>query len=477
MDPRLAQRLADDANTFLDDAGLVAALAVAYGAEGTAVPPDLVALLTLPDARLLQWLVLEFDDRGLFDPGRAFRPGLDREARRSVNALALAPLFGPGARVPGRLPAVTGLADALTATDLPDTPTATGRSRFEGLAASLADEERQRSLERKLAALEHPVRQHLLQPAVVVRELGVRPGMEIVDIGAGGGHLSLPLATALAGTGHVWATDVDERMVELLQQRGRDQGLAALKPVSVQPGSDVFYRAHTFDLAVLCSVYEYLGAPDSFFHMLAPTLRSGTGRLAILQGHTAERWFPADFDAPFRHAVLKATAPHGPVWRRLQPSVHAALLALASTETVNASVQDALADDFTRMLDDAQLLADLGAFADPAGKRPDAWLAALGPDDWRLVQWIRGTFGEALIHAGTAPAGTLERRALRSVNWLALLPFFHESLPREVYPRGIYLTPAGIARRMARVGYRLERTVTALPAHDFLVFAPATPGR
>ena len=461
----LAQDLADDTNVLLDDAAFVASLSAACGADGTAVAPDLVALLSLPDARLLQWLVLQFDDRGLFDPGVRFPPGPNREARRTVNALVLSPLFGRA--VP--MPPVIDLSH--------DAAQTRGKSRFEGLAESLAEEERERPLDRKLEALEHPVRQRLLPPTVVVRELGVRPGMEIVDIGAGGGHLSLPMAAALAGQGQVWAVDVDPRMVELLEQRARDQGLATLTAVHLQPDDDPFYQGHTFDLAVLCSVYEYLGAPDAFFTMLASTLRPGSGRLAILQGHTAERWFPTDFGAPFRPSVLRATAPNGPVWTRLRTVTQTALLALAPTETADALLQGLLAKDFAPMLDDHRLVIDMLSAQGPAGEPAGTWLARLGPDDRQVLGGVARMLGRRQDMPWTTDRYLLDRAALRTVNWLALLPFFDESLPREVYPRGIYLTPKGIARRLARVGFRLERTVTALPAHDFLVFKVETPAR
>lgn len=361
-------------------------------------------------------------------------------------------------RAPRAAPRVAG---PMAAAELP--------TRFPGLPASLAAEEQARSLPRKLEALLHPVRQHQLPPAAILAELGVQPGMTIVDIGAGGGHLSFPLARAVTPTGRVYATDVDDRLVPLLQERAVREGVASLTAVLVGPDFDPFYRDKQFDLVIMCSVFEYLRSPSAFFRQLRPTVRAGSGRLAVLQGRTSATYFPTDFGASFRSADLLAEGPASPVGRR----VPAALLERHAAGGIDADGMAALADAFNRLLDDPRLLGDLTAFAAATSPGHRDLFAGHGFDDVAVVRWIYRHFDATGLW--DAPPATLsgpERNAVRTVNWLALLPRFRDGLPREIFARGIYLTPAGITRRLEAEGFRLVRSVTTLPAHDFLVFAP-----
>ena len=64
----LALQAADGLNAVVADAtGLVPAINARLGARGSGVAGALVGTLSLADARLLQWLVLQFDDAGVFD--------------------------------------------------------------------------------------------------------------------------------------------------------------------------------------------------------------------------------------------------------------------------------------------------------------------------------------------------------------------------------------------------------------------------
>jgi hypothetical protein len=278
--------------------------------------------------------------------------------------------------------------------------------------------------------------------------------------------MSLPLALAVTAQGHVLATDVDERLVPLLQDRARSEGLVQLEAVRVGDGLDPIYRGRTFDRIVMCSVIEYLAAPDAFLRGLQAHLRADSGRLAIVQGRTDPLYFAADFETSFRLERLVAEGPKAPLGRRLDPAIWHALAAHASAQPVGlplpATLTAPLAAAFNRWLADPQWTRDLAAGSPDGTLAP--LLAALGDDDRALAQWL-------LQHEGQVrglPA--VAERVTRTMNWTLLLPWFRDALPREIYPRGIYLTPEGIVRRMQALGYRLERRVTGLPGHDMLIF-------
>ena len=346
-------------------------------------------------------------------------------------------------------------------------------TRFPGLPPSLTAEEQARSLPLKLEALHHPLRQRQLPPDAILAELGVRPGLTIADIGAGGGHLSFPLARAVTPTGRVYATDVDDRLVPLLQERAVKEGVPSLIPVLVGPDFDPFYRDKQFDLVVMCAVFEYLRSPSDFFRQLLPTIRAGTGRLALLQGRTSAIYFPSDFGQSFRSDAVLAEGPESPLGRRLGLHALERHAQIGKGEAVDEALAATLTDGFNRLLVDPRLLAELAAFAEARNRNGRGLFAGHGVDDVAVVRWIHHHFDAVgLWDEPKADLAPHERNAVRTVNWMALLPYFRESLPREIFARGIYLTPQGIKRRLEAEGYRLVRSVTSLPAHDFLVFEP-----
>ncbi len=91
----LQEALGVDLARVLGDRTLVAELNDALAARGSGIAQALVARLAVADARLLQWLVLTYDDDGLLEPAG---PALDpRQTRvlRTIHRLILAPLLGP----------------------------------------------------------------------------------------------------------------------------------------------------------------------------------------------------------------------------------------------------------------------------------------------------------------------------------------------------------------------------------------------
>ncbi len=382
----------------------------------------------------------------------------------AVIGLVVGAVVGLATNVVRRTP--SPLPVRMKATDGTQRPT-----RHPGLPASLTEEEHARSLPAKLEALHHPVRQSQLPPEAILAELRLRPGMTVVDIGAGGGQLSFPMARAVTPTGRVYATDVDDRIVPLLQARAKREGVATLTPVLVGPDFDAFYRDKQFDLAVMCSSFEYLRSPSDFFRQLRPTIRAGTGRVAILQARTVATYFASDFGETLRSEALLAEGVDSPLGRRVRAENLERHARRVPGAPVQPGVAAALAEDFNRLLDDPRLLTELAAFATVKNPRGRGLFVEQGFDDVTVVRWILHNFDRiGLWDEPKAELAPHERNALRTVNWIALLPYFSETLPREFFARGIYLSPKGITRRLEAEGYRFVRSVPILQAHDFLIF-------
>lgn len=79
----------------------------------------------------------------------------------------------------------------------------------------------------------------------IVRRVGIRPGVRVLDVAAGSGALSIPAARIGAD---VLATDIAPGMIERLNARARAEGLSSLRG-RVMPGQALDLDDDTFDVA------------------------------------------------------------------------------------------------------------------------------------------------------------------------------------------------------------------------------------
>jgi 2-polyprenyl-3-methyl-5-hydroxy-6-metoxy-1,4-benzoquinol methylase len=77
---------------------------------------------------------------------------------------------------------------------------------------------------------DNPIRKLLHNPETILSPY-VRPGNTVIDIGAGMGYFSIPLARLVGPTGHVIAIDVQAKMLSALANRARRYGVSErIKP-------------------------------------------------------------------------------------------------------------------------------------------------------------------------------------------------------------------------------------------------------
>jgi len=71
---------------------------------------------------------------------------------------------------------------------------------------------------------DNPIRRLLHNPEAILSPY-VRPGSTVIDVGAGMGYFSIPLARLVGPTGHVTAIDLQAKMLEALASRARRSGV------------------------------------------------------------------------------------------------------------------------------------------------------------------------------------------------------------------------------------------------------------
>jgi SAM-dependent methyltransferase len=120
----------------------------------------------------------------------------------------------------------------------------------------------------------------------LIGRLDPRPGMIILDIGAGTGQLSYKLAEALKGTGRIYAADINPRFIGYIAAQAKQRGLSNLEPLLVGPeGVDPAYSARSYDLIVMYDVYNYLKDRVDYYGKLRRLLKPG-GRVVLVESES-----------------------------------------------------------------------------------------------------------------------------------------------------------------------------------------------
>ncbi len=74
----------------------------------------------------------------------------------------------------------------------------------------------------RIEKLENPARLEELAPENTLKRIGLEPGMTFADIGAGTGIFAIPAAKMT--TEKVYALEISEEMIQLLNQRKKSPG-------------------------------------------------------------------------------------------------------------------------------------------------------------------------------------------------------------------------------------------------------------
>jgi len=118
-------------------------------------------------------------------------------------------------------------------------------------------------------------------PARLLRTLELKPGQVVCDFGCGNGYHTLQLAKRVGPKGQVHATDIQQEMLDLLEERAAPRGLQNIKLV-LAGEADAKAPASTFDLVLMVDVYHELSQPAEVLAQVRSSLKP-QGRLAIVE--------------------------------------------------------------------------------------------------------------------------------------------------------------------------------------------------
>ena len=137
--------------------------------------------------------------------------------------------------------------------------------------------------------LERPERQFEENSALLLKNLNLKSGMNVADIGAGSGYYT-SLMSKRIGNGKVYAVDVEPQMILFLNERIKEEKLSNVVTVL---GSETSVRlpASSLDMMLLVDVYHEFSFPyemgQSMYNALKPD-----GRLVLVEFKSEDETVP-----------------------------------------------------------------------------------------------------------------------------------------------------------------------------------------
>lgn len=133
----------------------------------------------------------------------------------------------------------------------------------------------------KQSKLENPARMEELNPEKTLRRIGLSLGDVFCDIGAGTGIFSL--AAARITHSAVYALEISDEMLEMIQEKAKESGLGQIVPVKVK-GDNFGVADGTADVILLATVLHEITDKANFLSNAKRMLKS-EGQIAVIEFH------------------------------------------------------------------------------------------------------------------------------------------------------------------------------------------------
>jgi len=164
-----------------------------------------------------------------------------------------------------------------------------------GLPAQVAQEanrgyQTEQQRKQMAATLGDPHREQTEKPGLLIREMGLQPGMTVADIGTGVGFMLPFLSKRVGPDGHVIAEDIFDDFLSAARQHAAEAGLenvAFVKGTDTDPG----LPEGQLDMALALDVYHHFDYPERMLAAIHKALKDG-GKLIIVEYYKRESAMP-----------------------------------------------------------------------------------------------------------------------------------------------------------------------------------------
>jgi len=134
-------------------------------------------------------------------------------------------------------------------------------------------------------------------PYRVLKDAGLEKGQQVLEVGCGPGHFTLPAAEIVGERGHVHAVDVNPYAVERVREKVGKAGVGNVTPM-LKNASETGLPDRSLDLAFLFGLPRVEGGRASLLKELARTVKPG-GAVVLQKSRTKEQ------------ALVREMAEHG----------------------------------------------------------------------------------------------------------------------------------------------------------------------
>src|SRR5580692_137400 len=125
-----------------------------------------------------------------------------------------------------------------------------------------------------LSIFDAPGRDERLQINRVMDMLGIQPGKNVADIGAGSGWFTVRAARRVTDSGTVYAVDINPEAIRYIEQRTKKEHLQNIKTILSSP-DDPKIPGDSIDAVLLLKTYHEVAHPVVLLRNLRSSLKSG----------------------------------------------------------------------------------------------------------------------------------------------------------------------------------------------------------
>ena len=118
-------------------------------------------------------------------------------------------------------------------------------------------------------------------PDRAIDVLKIEKGATVADVGAGSGYMTVKLSKKVGPQGKVYATDIQQGMIDLLNKRLTKSKITNVTTV-LGTQDDPRLPPDALDLVIMVDVYHELSQPQIMLGKIRASLKSG-GRLVLLE--------------------------------------------------------------------------------------------------------------------------------------------------------------------------------------------------
>jgi len=130
------------------------------------------------------------------------------------------------------------------------------------------------------AQFEEPSRALFRYRAAMTGLMQVKPGMKVGEVGAGSGALSRFLAEKVGPDGHVFANELEDKMLAYMRERAAKEGITNLTVIKGTPTSTGFDPGSLDAIAVVYA-FSFFDKPTEMLQSMYVSLKSGGVMLVV----------------------------------------------------------------------------------------------------------------------------------------------------------------------------------------------------